>query len=133
MTIDSFHLDSIVLNNSFESRVLKDYLNSAGKGVEEFFEECMDGLQDGSYSVHGECSHCLGVGCVWWVGVIGGCVGGGDRWVGWRNEDGSCLSGHRIIRHQKVIGCLALCVDVLYVFVFAPLQYCLLLCVLCYC
>ena len=127
--------------------MLKDCLNSAGKGVEEFFEECMDGLQDGSYSVHGECSHCLGVGggvvggwgdrWVWWVGVwvgvIGGWVGGGDRWVGWRNEDGSCLSGHRIIRHQKVIGCLALCVDVLYVFVFAPLQYCLLLCVLCYC
>ena len=53
-TIDPLYLDSIVLNNSFESQVLKDYLSSKGKEVQDFFEECMGRLQDGTYSVHGE-------------------------------------------------------------------------------
>ena len=74
VTVDPLQLDSIVLNNSFESQVLKDYLSSKGKGVEEFFAECMDRLQDGTYSVYGELIHGVYVGgvccccrCVWFA------------------------------------------------------------------
>ena len=70
VTVDTLQLDSIVLNNSFESQVLKDYLSSKGKGVEEFLAECMDRLQEGTFSVHGELIHGVCVVCVCVVCVL---------------------------------------------------------------
>ena len=56
--------------------MLKDYLSSKGKEVQDFFEECMGRLQDGTYSVHGESLHfseCVCV-CVYTRACVRMCV-----------------------------------------------------------